>query len=119
MNVINELKYIKQKKLRERAIILKDCILATFLIDQLNKAKIKNKFIRKWNIISKKERIFKRSIAFKKNDIINSIVFIKTLYKIIKSKIFKWFKVKSLHQKALKESKKIDFYINLNQVPNL
>lgn len=107
-----------QDKLRERALVLKDCVLAKFFFDLVNNKKIKNKFLRKWRNMSMKKQIVIKSsqIIFNKNEIVKTIVFCKTLEKVIKNKIFKWFKFKSFRHKPLQESRKIDYYVNLNQV---
>lgn len=101
--------------IRGRNILLKDCVLNKYQVERSNNKMLKYSFFRKWK--NKKIKANVESLnVFRKNDYIKTILLFKTVEKLIKNNILKIFKKKTLKFKKIKESKKIDFYINLNQV---
>ena len=113
--IIDVLQEKKLENLRARNILVKTCVLSKYHFERSNNKMLKYNFFRKWKNSNVLTTINQLNV-FKKNDPIKSILFIKTVEKLIKLKILKLFKYKALRLKKINESKKIDFYINLNQV---
>jgi hypothetical protein len=109
---------VSQEKIRIRNMILKNYVLSKFYVERANNKNSKYYFLRKWRNFSLKQGIILKgkTRSFQQTNTVKILLFFKLIEKTIKQKILKWYKTKILRLKAIDESKKIDYYVNINQV---
>lgn len=92
--------------------------MAKYYLERTNNRTIKFNWLRKWKNFNLKYGIlFKgKSSILQQSNAIKTLFFFKKVEKTIKAKILRLIRSKISRYKLTEQPKKIDFYVNLNQV---
>ena len=112
------LKGISKGLLLRRCTLLKNYVLSKSYFERANNKNLKFNSFRKWKNYTLKFGIeFKvKTNVLQQNNTIKTLLFFKKIEKTVKQKILKILKRKILRYKQKEQPKKIDYYVNQNQV---
>lgn len=115
---MDSLKRISKELILRRSILLKNYVLSKYYFERANNKNLKFNLFRKWkNFTLKFGLVFKgKTNLLQQINTIKTLLFFKRIEKIVKQKILRILKRRILRYKPKELEKKIDFYVNQNQV---